>query len=94
MAWRWIVYRRQAIIWTSADPIHWHIYAALGGDELTVLSYQHQAQWWLYNVVYIFYKNSSPIGDMESPIFNQMTSFEMADELLGVRTSHWVLNGQ
>ena len=25
---------RQAIIWTNADPIHWHIYAALGGDEL------------------------------------------------------------
>ena len=28
MAWR------QAIIWTNADPIHWRIYAALGGDEL------------------------------------------------------------
>ena len=27
-------YRRQAIIWTIADPIHWHEYAALGGDEL------------------------------------------------------------
>ena len=26
--------RLQAIIWTIADPIHWHIYAALGGDEL------------------------------------------------------------
>ena len=26
---------RQAIIWTNADPIHWRIYAALGGDELT-----------------------------------------------------------
>ena len=25
--------RRQAIIWTNADPIHWIIYAALGGDE-------------------------------------------------------------
>ena len=25
---------RQAIIWTHADPIHWRIYAALGGDEL------------------------------------------------------------
>ena len=23
--------RRQAIIWTNAAPIHWHIYAALGG---------------------------------------------------------------
>ena len=25
--------RRQAIIWTNADPIHWRIYAALGRDE-------------------------------------------------------------
>ena len=24
----------QVIIWTNADPIHWRIYAALGGDEL------------------------------------------------------------
>ena len=27
--------RWQAIIWISADPSNWHIYAALGGDELT-----------------------------------------------------------
>ena len=27
--------RQQAIIWTNADPIHWRIYAALRGDELT-----------------------------------------------------------
>ena len=26
--------KQQAIIWTNADPIHWLIYAALGGDEL------------------------------------------------------------
>ena len=26
--------RRQAIIWTDDDPVHWRIYAALGGDEL------------------------------------------------------------
>ena len=26
--------RRQAFIWTNADPVHWPIYAALGGDEL------------------------------------------------------------
>ena len=25
--------RWQAIIWTNVDPIHWRIYAALGGDE-------------------------------------------------------------
>ena len=26
--------RRQAIIGTNVDPIHWRTYAALGGDEL------------------------------------------------------------
>ena len=26
--------RRQAITWTNAGPVHWRIYAALGGDEL------------------------------------------------------------
>ena len=26
--------KRQAIIWPDADPIHWRIYAALGGDEI------------------------------------------------------------
>ena len=29
--------RWQAIIWTNADPIHWSIYAAIGGDELTLI---------------------------------------------------------
>ena len=33
--------RRQAIIWTNAYPGHWRIYAALGGDELTLLRNQH-----------------------------------------------------
>ena len=27
--------RRQAIIWTNADPVDWRIYAALGDAELT-----------------------------------------------------------
>ena len=35
-------YRRQAIIWTNADPIHWRIYAPLGGDELTGKLYNYQ----------------------------------------------------
>ena len=30
--------RRQVIIWTNVDPIHWCKYAALGGDELKLLS--------------------------------------------------------
>ena len=28
-----VLNRRQAIIWTNADPVHGHMYAALGGDE-------------------------------------------------------------
>ena len=32
MAWRQI--GDKVIIWTNADPSHWHIYDALGGDEL------------------------------------------------------------
>ena len=27
--------RQQAIMWANADSIHWRIYAALGGDELS-----------------------------------------------------------
>ena len=27
-----VLNRRQAIIWTKADPIHWRIYATLGAD--------------------------------------------------------------
>ena len=30
--------RRQAITWNNADPVHWHIYVALGGDELAIYS--------------------------------------------------------
>ena len=29
--------RRQAVIWTNADLVHWRIYAALGGDELSAM---------------------------------------------------------
>ena len=32
--------RWQAIIWTNADPIHWCIYVALRGDELTHLNHR------------------------------------------------------
>ena len=28
--------KRQDIIWTNADPIHWSIYAVLGRDELRI----------------------------------------------------------
>ena len=32
--------KRQAIIWTNADPIDWCIYAALGGDELKIMMFR------------------------------------------------------
>ena len=35
---------QQAIIWTNADPTHWHIYAALGRDELSHLQEQNKQQ--------------------------------------------------
>ena len=35
MAWR------QAITWTNADPVHWRIYAALGGHKLKILMKYH-----------------------------------------------------
>ena len=28
--------KRKAIIWTNAEPTHWRIYAALGGDALNL----------------------------------------------------------
>ena len=37
---RLVLNRRQAIIWTNADPINWRMYVALGGDELMCWRYQ------------------------------------------------------
>ena len=31
--------QQQGITWTNDDPVHWCIYAALGGDELTIWEY-------------------------------------------------------
>ena len=36
---------RQTIIWTNADPIHWRIYAALGGDDLMVSEINVNNSW-------------------------------------------------
>ena len=35
--------RWQAIIWTNANPIHWRIYEALGGDE-SIIHYLQSAE--------------------------------------------------
>ena len=40
--------RRQAIIWTNADPVHWRIHTALEGDELIktwISNYIHYKMW-------------------------------------------------
>ena len=36
---------RQAIIWTNADPIHWHMYASLWGDDLSVHTLNSEFAW-------------------------------------------------
>ena len=52
--------RRQAIIWTNADPIHWHIYAALRGDELSLhvlenaFDIKKERETLTQNIIYIF----------------------------------------
>ena len=33
--------RRQAINWIDSDPIHWRIFAALGGNELMIYTQSH-----------------------------------------------------
>ena len=40
--------RRQFITWTNADPVHWRIYATLGGDELKPV-YTLEKNWHNYN---------------------------------------------
>ena len=47
--------RRQAIIWTNVDLMHWRIYAALGVDELIhyhrLPCYKTNRRWWHTHVV-------------------------------------------
>ena len=52
-------FRRQAIIWTNADLVHWRIHAALGGDQLMQLVDRHpiprveSKNFYLLNLVYL-----------------------------------------
>ena len=54
--------RRQAIIWTNADPIHWRIYAALGVDELKKTNLISTKFYTCHGVCKIFIKL---IGDLK-----------------------------
>ena len=49
--------RWQAIIWTNADPIHSHIYAALGGDGLIgPLRKKNLSETWIKIKIFYFKK--------------------------------------
>ena len=43
-----VMARRQAIIWTNADPVYWRIYAVLGGDELTSVDLSQLRHWGIH----------------------------------------------
>ena len=44
--------RRQAIIWINAYPVHWRIYAALGGNELTAIdSFCEEKELYIHGLV-------------------------------------------
>ena len=48
--------RRQAIIWTNADPIYWRMNAALGRDELNVDTFHHPV--WIHSTQFAFWTQS------------------------------------
>ena len=71
--------RRQAIIWTNIDPIHWRIYAALGGDVLSLIPA------WISNHM------PTKVWDETSyliPNFNGCTVF-LFSYFLGVGMENW-----
>ena len=69
-------HRRQAIIWTNADPIHWLICAAQGGGELMVFDIN---VWILFPKSQIIQLNSSGtnriVSEMVVPSRQVMCSF-------------------
>ena len=75
MAWR------QAIIWTNDEPIHWRIYAALGGDKLTLV--------WLYHTsLQISWVVSNSI--IEPPYRTNKTTYTVMVALAGI-PNWWIL---
>ena len=40
---------QQSIIWTNADPIHWRIYVALGGDGLRCYQFSHKMTYTIWH---------------------------------------------
>ena len=65
--------RRQAITWTNADPVHWHIYAALGGDELTpwkisCYSYLVELHWKNMHVVLLMERGRIILWEIKAQI--------------------------
>ena len=64
--------RRQAVIWTNADLIRWRIYAALGGDELSLRIHVVMA---FYRIVcFITELTGNPWVEFHNPISLYSTS--------------------
>ena len=59
--------RRQTIIWTNADSVHWRIYAGLGGDELLLGD-----QFWYYDAIFIIWEIPKYGHDMNISLYQQM----------------------
>ena len=55
--------RRQAITWSNTDPVHWHICAALGEDELNIRLYMCR-----YNGKFLSHYSDVIMGSIASQI--------------------------
>ena len=78
--------RQQAIIWTNADPIHWRIYASLGGDELNHLPLDTLVH---NNFKCIFWNENDKILIWFSLKFVPMSPIYNNPALIQVMTWHW-----
>ena len=65
--------RRQGIIWTNIDPIHWRLYAALGRDELKT-----------YHVTL-----DHPVARQHYPWGNQWQKHEVCNDLNRSKVFRW-----
>ena len=80
--------RLQAIIWTNADPIHWRIYAALGGDESSEneASLKNMGRWltWIQHLLGRKTTKASLPGQYKSP-------WEQQDFGLRLKLRSWLI---
>ena len=89
--------RRQAIIWTNVDPIHWRIYAALRGDELKycvcvrkcwLTHYKFKGQMiLLYNICGNLFKKLTLSNTFHTVI--DLNAFNMFNSSKVILNQHW-----